>query len=282
MKARTTVKGLAGLLTGALLMGAAAATPIGSADTQAPEAFRGDFLILEHPHLLQRQVQLFGERRAALEAQRETPEYWDGFQRDLGELIQDSGTEAAESADIAAGAAQGDGEEGGVTGQILPDLFWPFLQSLAALCFVLGLFLLIAYGLRRMGQRSAIFPKTGLAQVLGRVYLTPRVSLHFVEMAGQVLVIGVGQNDTRLLTQFPAEAFQEHINRAAVGNEQEVNSFRRESELDNDFFAELQARTAAMNARDTAAYGGDADMDAMRDDIQRLRESLRKGSRGNG
>lgn len=145
-----------------------------------------------------------------------------------------------------------------------------YLQGLAALALVLALIVLAGVILRRVGRRSALLGGMGLGQVLGRIYLMPRVSLHFVRAGGRVLVIGVAPNQVSVLAEFDAAAFEAAMEKEAPTKEKEQRPGV------GNFFAHLKSRVRQSQG-DLATIP--ADIAALRDDIQRLQEYLRETAR---
>jgi len=208
-----------------------------------------------------------------LEPPREPPAYWSGLQQQLDAYLEtapDVGEEEAEQT-----LAEAD-EDDAALGAFGEGLVRPFLQSLMALLLVLGLFLLLSYGLRRFGQRSALIPSSELASVLGRVYLTPKVSIHFVRVGDKVLLIGVGQNDPRLLTEFPGSAFGFKEDAGTPDDEDSADVAAQRP--DQAFWDELQTRARELTREDEDA-SADAEITSLRDDIKRLQRTLQDSDR---
>ena len=158
------------------------------------------------------------------------------------------------------------------------------LRGAAALFAVLALIFLVAYFAKRMGRRTPLLAGGDLARVLGKVYLAPRVSLHFVRTGGKVLAIGVTQNTISLVAEFDASAFQ--LEAAERGNAATATGEAPESFL-------TQLRTYAQGVRaqsvraqsvrkdkETASDTNEEDLAALRADIQRLQEYLKENFRG--
>lgn len=139
------------------------------------------------------------------------------------------------------------------------------LRGTVALCIVLAL-VLIAYSLlRRYGRHSPLFAGAHLGTILGRLYLTPRASLHFVRAGGRVLVLGVTPGNISLVADMDGMAFERAAERSGgSGGEHAMQ----------DFLSHLKASTEAMDAQDGAATE-DAELSSLRGEIQRLQESLK-------
>jgi len=141
------------------------------------------------------------------------------------------------------------------------------LQWLVYLFFICGFIILAGYLIKRLGRRSRLLAGLQYGEVLGRLYLAPRVSLHFVKTGGRVLVVGVTQSNLSLLTEFDAEAFE-----AAL---QETSSEAPPESDAGGFVAQLRASAL----KETGTSAADDDLAALRGDIQRLQQHLQKGGR---
>ena len=205
------------------------------------------------------------------------PAYWRGLQQELDAYLEASGEAPLDATGEAAPFEPGAEEDDEAGAGLAPGLIRSFLQSLMALCLVLGLFLLLSYGLRRFGQRSALIPRSELASLMGRVYLTPKVSIHFVRVGGKVLLIGVGQNEPRLLSEFPASAF-DSSGKGESKAEEEARASVAAQRPDQEFWNELQERTRELTREENDA-GADPEIASLRDDIKRLQRALQDSDR---
>lgn len=142
------------------------------------------------------------------------------------------------------------------------------LQWLVYLFFICGFIILAGYLIKRFGRRSHLLAGLRYGEVLGRLHLAPRVSLHFVKTGGRVLVVGVTQSSLSLLTEFDAEAFEAAVQEAA-------SETPPESADRGGFLAQLRASAR----KETGASAVDDDLAALRGDIQRLQQYLQKGGR---
>lgn len=212
------------------------------------------------------------------EEQPPPPAFWATYQEQLNAIL-DGGAPAGEDAEPGAAGLEEPGEAG--PGRFLPDLARPYLQTIMALLIVLGVFILLAYGLRRLGQRTSVFPQSNVASVIGRVYLTPRVSLHFIRTGDKVLVVGVGQNEPALLTEFPADAFekQQMPAQGLAENARDSRESLGQQRPGDEFWAELQAKTRELTRDEQSPSSDTADVNSLRDDIQRLRQTLQESAR---
>lgn len=145
-----------------------------------------------------------------------------------------------------------------------------YVRVFVWLCVIVAVIILTGAALRRWGKKSPLLAGTSLGKVLGRVYLDRNVSLHFVETAGQVLVIGVAQHHVALLTAYDKASF--------AGHDQERPQPISEAPPVNDFQRELQA-TAARLRGDARTVPADTDIQALQDDIARLQRQLREEAR---
>lgn len=151
------------------------------------------------------------------------------------------------------------------------------LRSLAALLAICGTIILLGWAAKRWGGKTPLLAGTGLAQVLGRVYLEPKVSLHFVKTGGRVIVVGVTSGTASLITEFEADQFEQLIGLPVRPEPAPVSPA---SARDAGFLARLreqQERAAA--AAGVSAPPAD-DLDSLRGDIQRLKQFLQESRRG--
>jgi len=142
------------------------------------------------------------------------------------------------------------------------------LQWLVYLFFICGFIILAGYLIKRLGRRSRLLAGLRYGEVLGRLHLAPRVSLHFVKTGGRVLVVGITQSNVSLLTEFDAEVFEAAVQEAASETPPEA--------ADSGGFV-AQLRASALKETGTSAV--DDDLAALRGDIQRLQQYLQKGGR---
>lgn len=142
----------------------------------------------------------------------------------------------------------------------------PLLQTFAVLCIVVASIILLLNFVRRLGERTPLLASANLGKVLGRIHLDRRgTSLHFVETGNAVLVVGVTTNSISLVAQFDQASFD--------AAEEEIEDVVLSAQ--GEFAQDLQASSTAMN------QGSDNDIDALRDNIQRLQRSIREDEREN-
>lgn len=180
--------------------------------------------------------------------------------------------------------------------------FSSVLQSIGALLLVLGFIYVFAWLVRKFGRQTPLLAGAHYGRVIGRLYLTPRGSLHFVRTGGRVLVVGVGPQSVTLLTEFDAETFAEtageagpppgagqDVDPAAAGVASFVDALRRrmaggqlgEGDApagDGDGDAEAHGGAAGSRRETDAHMAGE--IASLRGDIQRLQEFLRDSSSG--
>lgn len=77
------------------------------------------------------------------------------------------------------------------------------LQAMISLAVVVAAILLLYALLRRLGSRNPLVSAGG-GQILGRTYLAPKASLHFVRVGDRVLVVGVTPQQVNLVTEVDA------------------------------------------------------------------------------
>ncbi len=151
-----------------------------------------------------------------------------------------------------------------------------YLKAAAALLFVLGLVVVSGYFAKKFSPHSKLLRGVSLADVLGRIYLSPRASLHFVRTGGRVLVIGVTPTQINLVAEFDAAAFEETEN--VTAEEQEGAEEKRSR------FAQLltMIRSRAEDkkqAEEQAAILPDDSLKALREEIVRLQHYVKEMSR---
>ena len=148
------------------------------------------------------------------------------------------------------------------------SLYRSAVRVFSALCLVLAIILLLTFWVRRHGKKSPLFSGTSLASVMGRVYLEPRVCLHFVQTGGKVLVIGVTPNSIALLSSFDAASFGSAQKSRPEGASVDAPAF----------MAQLEASIQEMQKRPVESGAADEEVAALRKDIERLQEYLKEGT----
>jgi flagellar protein FliO/FliZ len=82
-----------------------------------------------------------------------------------------------------------------------PDAISTTLQMLMALAIVLGGLLVVFYLMKRFLRRDAGGPGNPLIRVLASQYLGIKKNIALVEVPGTVLVLGISNDNIRLLTK---------------------------------------------------------------------------------
>lgn len=142
-------------------------------------------------------------------------------------------------------------------------------QALVALCVTLVLILLLYAAARRWGRRTPLLAGQQLARVLGRVGLSPQASLHFVQTNGEVLVIGVTQQQVSLIRTFDASDF------ATAAEVPLAKAPDAAIEPAASFLAQLKESRAAMGVEAAA----DDDLDQLKGELQRLKQYFQDSAR---
>lgn len=143
------------------------------------------------------------------------------------------------------------------------QLMWTF----TVLLFLLGAIILLGQLAKRFGARTPALAGLRLGNVLGRIYLTPKASLHYVKTGDRVLVVGVTPAGIHLITEFAADAFEAQL--AEPAQAPGANS-------DDSRLNFLEYINAAQKPDRASA---DDDLANLRGEIQRLSEFLRESSR---
>lgn len=190
-----------------------------------------------------------------------------GGQREVDPIIENTNAildgAARRASETGPGAGGADGPGVGTTGY--------YLRVVAAVCVVVALILVLGYLMRRFGRNTPLLAGPDLAKTLGRVYLTKGATLHFVQTAGRVLVIGVTNQNVSLVAEFDATGFRGERGEGA----EQAGAFNPDA-----FLAHLRESSRTMSE---AVQGeqdeADDDIAALRGDIQRLQQYLREETR---
>lgn len=143
-----------------------------------------------------------------------------------------------------------------------------YVRVFVSLCVIVAIIILLGTAMRRWGKKTPLLAGAHLGKVLGRVYLDRNVSLHYVETAGQVLVVAVAQNHVSLLATYDKGSFSTQPD--AMPQEP--------TEPAHDFQRQLQSTAARMREGSTGTPA-DADIQALQSDIARLQRQLREEAR---
>lgn len=181
----------------------------------------------------------------------------DFFQRHIDEFNRASAEETATAGRVEQAAPP---EESG-TAYVLQVLF-----SLLILC---GVIVVGGWLFRRFGRNTPLLAGPSLGTIMGRVYLTPRVSLHYVRTGGRVLVVGITQQGIQPVAEFDADTFD-----AAQADDNTAPAAAPPSPA--DFLAQLRGHAASATG---SAGKPDDDLSTLRGEIQQLQEYLRSRPR---
>ncbi len=143
------------------------------------------------------------------------------------------------------------------------SLFPDMLQAFSALAIVLALILFIFWGTRKLARKNALLGGHGVGEVIGRIYLSPRASVHFVRTGGRVLAIGVTPSQISLVAEFDSSDFPIRESGEALG------LLKRKA---THFFQEL--REAGGVSEDDELVGAPDDLSTLKQDIARLQERI--------
>jgi len=164
---------------------------------------------------------------------------------------------------------------GGDSGDLPPPdentLFMESLRAFAILSFLCGFIVLAAYLVKRFGRSSPLLAGPSLGKELGRVYLNPKATLHYIQSGDRVLVVGVTPAAINLITEFDAATFD--------GAEARPAFSAPTSNRPLAFQDQLKTADARIN-RNTAS-ADDEEIDALRGDIKRLQQYLQDSAREN-
>lgn len=146
-------------------------------------------------------------------------------------------------------------------------------QGFFALCVTLAAILLCLAAWKRWGRRGPQLGGHELARVVGRVGLSPQASLHFVQVNGEVLVVGVTPQQVNLLKTLDVADLE--IAPAPV-----VASAPQEAPLREPaarFLEQLKETRAALGVEPAPV---DEDLDKLKGELQRLKQYFQESSRG--
>jgi flagellar biogenesis protein FliO len=178
----------------------------------------------------------------------------------VDDLIEQTGAYMAEQE--AAESAPTTGEATAPASETIASPMKTVGRGVAALCLTLVLFLLLFAAIKRWGQKTPLLAGQQLARVIGRVGLSPQASLHFVQTNGEVLVIGVTQQNVSLIRTFDASDFEAPVEVAAT------SSTKAAADPATNFLTQLKESRATMGVE--AAV--DEDLDQLKGELQRLKQ----------
>lgn len=187
------------------------------------------------------------------------PEWWKNAQESLNEAIDEragpSASPTGESEETSSGSS---GSRGFARNA---------MQGIIALCVVLALILLCTYFIKRFGAKTPLLAGASLGTVLGKIYLTPKIALHFVRVKNVVLVVGVTPNGVSTIAQLNGALFEDQT--------QTVEGAQKSRQL--DFLSQLTSASDPQSTR--APEGEDDEIASLKGDLARLQKYLQETSR---
>ncbi|HUW61485.1 MAG TPA: flagellar biosynthetic protein FliO [Candidatus Bathyarchaeia archaeon] len=151
------------------------------------------------------------------------------------------------------------------------------MRALFGLLAALALLFVLGYLAKRFGKNSPLFAGGDLAKLMGKVYLSPRASLHFVRTSGRILVLGVTPNAISTVAEFDADSF-EPISAEAPASKPAAGSHSETEPFLAQFKASLESIARATPSENPEH--DDAEIAALREDVQRLQRYLQESVRG--
>jgi len=154
------------------------------------------------------------------------------------------------------------------------------MRAVFGLLVVLALLFVLAWLAKRFGRNSPLLAGNNLGRVMGKIYLSPRASLHFVRAGDRILVVGVTANSVSPVAEFDADAFETSGAESAPG---ESGAPQSETET---FLAQFKAslnkiaQASPAKTADTTPEEEEAEIAALREDVQRLQRYLQESARG--
>lgn len=148
-------------------------------------------------------------------------------------------------------------------------------QGIAALFIVLALILLLFALARRYGGKVPLLAATRIARPVGRLHLGRGIALHFVQMGGRVLVLGVTNSNISLVAEFDDSVLDQASADAPEPDVQDNGS--RASFLEHlRHSANLMDQSPKEKAQQTQSEEATiADFEALRGELQHLRNVLK-------
>jgi len=189
------------------------------------------------------------------------PEWWEKAQQSLDRAIDEQTGETAQAADTANESEPGEGDQ--------PSLWGSLGQGIVSLFVVIALILLCTWAIKRFGARTPLLAGTSLGTVLGKVYLTPKIALHFVKVRNIVLVVGVTPNEVSPIAQLNAALFDDVTqgSTSGHGNNRQM-----------DFLSHLTHETGQSTGAQSTENEDD-EITALKGDLARLQKYLQETSR---
>ncbi|MFP4502507.1 MAG: flagellar biosynthetic protein FliO [Candidatus Hydrogenedentota bacterium] len=150
------------------------------------------------------------------------------------------------------------------------------LNALLGLAIVCALIVLGAWALKRFGKGSRLLAGSRYGEVLGRLYLTPKITLHYVRTGGRILVLGVTPQAATLITELDPTDFETPLAAPNPAPDTENAGHQKPAGVAPEFAARLREQVTQL---DQPAQDMDDDITALRGDIERLRSHLRENPR---
>lgn len=189
------------------------------------------------------------------------PEWWQKAQQSLDQAIDARTSDTGENAE-STNAANTAPENQRTLGRTVA-------QGVISLCVVLALILFCTWAVKRFGARTPLLAGTSLGTVLGKVYLTPKVALHFVKVRNVVLVIAVTPTGVSSIAQLNAALFDDIVNPSPSGPQ---------NDRQLDFLSHLTGATKD-SAPVRSSESEDDEIAALKGDIARLQQYLQETTR---
>lgn len=164
-----------------------------------------------------------------------------------------------------AGAVAPPAEQAAEAGGLLENSIRTFAWMLALCAFII----FAGYLVRKYASRTPLLASPQLGSVVGRLYLNPKTSIHFVRTGGKMLLLGVTPQQVTLLTELEEGVFDEVANRPRPPAPAAQQAAPRPA----DFLAELQENNRRLQQQQ---FSEDDDLVSLRSDIQRLQQSLQE------
>lgn len=141
------------------------------------------------------------------------------------------------------------------------------LRTFAWMCVLCAFIVLVGYLARKYASKTPLLASPQLGAVVGRIYLNPKTTIHFVRTGGKMLLLGVTPQQVSLLAELDEGAFDTGALRDISPNIPPPPAPRPA-----DFLAELQENNRKLQHH----FSEDDDLVTLRSDIQRLQQSLQE------
>ena len=161
------------------------------------------------------------------------------------------------------------GEVRGVFSEYGKDMFNEILKGIMALCCVLAIILFLYAALKKFGKHAPILAGSSLAKIMGKIHLDRGVSLHFIRVAGKVLVVGVTSDHVSLVAEFDKNEFEWATD---IENDEELHTEQMQPDR---FLKELKLSREVIEDSNIVE---DDEITSLKGDIQRLQQYLRENA----